>query len=40
MLITPRPGADRKNIRKVLNDVRFKAMAFAGLPPVACSPVS
>jgi hypothetical protein len=30
MLITPRPGADRRNIRKVLNDVRFKAMALRG----------
>jgi hypothetical protein len=30
MLITPHPGADRRNIRKVLNDVRFKAMPLRG----------
>uniref|UniRef100_UPI003F49138D PIN domain-containing protein n=1 Tax=Streptomyces achromogenes TaxID=67255 RepID=UPI003F49138D len=30
MLITPRPGADRRNIRKVLRDVQFKAMALRG----------
>ncbi|MFF3878015.1 PIN domain-containing protein [Streptomyces sp. NPDC001978] len=30
MLITPRPGADRRNIRRVLQEVRFKAESLRG----------